>query len=129
MFIDIEESQIEQPLPMECIDCVEDKKEHRIRKRLRTMSFGLIRGEPWYLNDPRTDPNYKGPYTEHYHPDYRGERFSSILEEGQESVSDFNRESIPKESQKSVSDFSRESIENLSRKPVPNTRAESIPNF
>lgn len=98
---------------MECIDCVEDKKEHRIRKRLRTMSFGLIREEPWYLNDPRTDPNYKGPYTEHYHPDYRGERFSSILEEGQESVSD----------------FSRESIENLSRKPVPNTRAESIPNF
>jgi len=68
--------------PMECIDCVEDKKEHRIRKRLRTMSFGLIREEPWYLNDPRTDPNYKGPYTEHYHPDYRGERFSSILEEG-----------------------------------------------
>lgn len=97
--MDMEEFKIEQPLPMECMDCVEDKKELTIRKRLRKMSrklsFGVISEEPSYLNDPRTDPNYKGPYSEHYHPRYRKMRFSSIVEESPVSVLKFRRESIP----------------------------------
>lgn len=125
----MEKFEIEQRLPRECMECSEDETEHTIRNRWRKMSFGLISKEPRYLNDPRTDPSYRGPYRECYYPDYGKESFSSMVEEIREAMAKYSRKSTEKCNRELTETLNGESIEKVSQKPGPDLRAESIPLF